>query len=98
MQDGVTNTGIGKLPHQKVHKTPWGKVKDIIQTRKDSLKKRQRHIKADTGSKSVSEAATSDHEEGPEQTRDSSDKEAEPPGVSKLMDCLTFHRILRSKE
>jgi hypothetical protein len=86
VQDGVTNTGIGKLQHQKVHKTPWGKVKDIIQTRKDSLKKRHRH-KADTGSKSTSEAAASDHEEetaGPEQTRDSSDKEAEPAGVSKL--------------
>jgi hypothetical protein len=66
-------------------------VKDIIQTRKDSLKKRHRHTKADTGGKNVSETATSDHEEepaGPEQTRDSSDKEAEPTGVSKLTDRL----------
>lgn len=93
MQDGISTAGIGKLPHQKIHKTPWGKVKDIIQTRKDSLKKRHRHTKADTGSKSFSEAAVSDHEEepiGPEQTRDSSDKEVEPTGVSKLTE---FHGL-----
>nr|CAD7267908.1 unnamed protein product [Timema shepardi] len=31
---------MGKM--NKTHKTPWGKVKDIIQTRKDSLKRKQR--------------------------------------------------------
>jgi hypothetical protein len=78
--------GVGKLPHQKAHKTAWGKVKDIIQTRKDSLKKRHGHGKLDTGSKSTSEAAPSDHEEetSTELTRDSSDKEAGSTGVRKL--------------
>lgn len=27
--------------HAKLHKTPWGKMKDIIQTRKESVKKKQ---------------------------------------------------------
>jgi hypothetical protein len=77
VQDGVSRSGIGKLPHQKAHKTPWGKVKDIIQTRKDSLKKRHSHGKT--------EAVPSDHEEetaGAEQTRESPAKETEPTGVS----------------
>jgi hypothetical protein len=94
VQDGVASSGTGKLPHQKTHKTPWGKVKDIIQTRKDSLKKRHRHAKAETGSKSTSEAAPSDHEEdvmGTEQTRESSDKEADTSGVSRRMDHLFFY-------
>ncbi|KAJ4434062.1 hypothetical protein ANN_16381 [Periplaneta americana] len=65
---------MGKHSHQKSHKTPWGKVKDIIQTRKDSLKKRQRHAKADSGSKGASEAGPSDHEEEPEAPRDSPDE------------------------
>jgi hypothetical protein len=88
VQDGVASTVAGKLPHQKAHKTPWGKVKDIIQTRKDSLKKRHRHGKLDTASKSTSEAAPSDHEEetSTELTRESSDKEAGPTGVRKLLD------------
>ncbi|PNF34572.1 hypothetical protein B7P43_G10638 [Cryptotermes secundus] len=86
-KDGVASTAIGKIPHQKAHKTPWGKVKDIIQTRKDSLKKRHRHGKLDTGSKSTSEAAPSDHEEetgSTEQARESSDKEAGPTGMNAL--------------
>jgi hypothetical protein len=69
-------------------------VKDIIQTRKDSLKKRHRHAKAETGSKSTSEAAPSDHEEdtiGLEQTRDSSDKEADTSAVSRCMGYLFFY-------
>jgi len=69
-------------------------VKDIIQTRKDSLKKRHRHAKAETGSKSTSEAAPSDHEEGTtgiEQTRESSDKEADNSVVSRCMDQLSFY-------
>jgi hypothetical protein len=93
VQDGVASTAIGKLPHQKAHKTPWGKVKDIIQTRKDSLKKRHRHGKLDTGSKSTSEAAPSDHEEesgGTELARDSSDKEAGPTGVRKFIDQICY--------
>lgn len=35
-----------KLQISKSHKTPWGKVKDIIQTRKDSLKKKQHRLSA----------------------------------------------------
>ena len=68
-------------------------MKDIIQTRKDSLKKRHRHAKAETGSKSTSEAAPSDHEEGTsiEQTRESSDKEADNSVVSRCMDHLFFN-------
>jgi hypothetical protein len=97
VQDGVASTAIGKLPHQKAHKTPWGKVKDIIQTRKDSLKKRQRQGKLDTGSKNTSEATPSDHEEEmaiPELSRDSADKEAGPTGVRTLRPHLfLFFRI-----
>jgi len=69
-------------------------VKDIIQTRKDSLKKRHRHAKAETGSKSTSEAAPSDHEEsttGTEQTRESSDKEVDTSVVSRCMDHFSFY-------
>ena len=69
-------------------------MKDIIQTRKDSLKKRHRHAKVETGSKSTSEAAPSDHEEataGTEQTRESSDKEADTFVVSRCMDRLSFY-------
>jgi hypothetical protein len=93
VQDGVASNAIGKLPHQKIHKTPWGKVKDIIQTRKDSLKKRHRHGKLDTASKSASEAAPSDHEEetaSSEPARDSSDKEAGPTGVRKLISFICY--------
>ncbi|KAJ8875835.1 hypothetical protein PR048_023736 [Dryococelus australis] len=40
--------GLGKLSQGgKAHKTPWGKVKDIIQTRKDSLKRRHHRSKDD---------------------------------------------------
>jgi hypothetical protein len=97
VQDGVASTAIGKIPHQKAHKTPWGKVKDIIQTRKDSLKKRHRHGKLDTGSKSTSEAAPSDHEEESgsiEPARDSSDKEAGPTGVRKLIGHIYFTEVM----
>ncbi|XP_066994482.2 serine-rich adhesin for platelets [Anabrus simplex] len=57
----------------KAHKTPWGKVKNIIQTRKDSLKKR--HRKGD-------HSTTSDHEEDtePPPLIDPSDGEATPEG------------------
>ena len=73
---------MGKHGHQKSHRTPWGKVKDIIQTRKDSLKKRHRH-KSD---KNANESAVSDHEDessiADPSVRDSPDKDAESSSVS----------------
>lgn len=33
-----------KLHLSKTHKTPWNKVKDIIQTRKESLRKKQNRL------------------------------------------------------
>ncbi|KAJ9576858.1 hypothetical protein L9F63_006557 [Diploptera punctata] len=76
-KDGSSGV-VGKHGHQKSHRTPWGKVKDIIQTRKDSLKKRHRHGKSD---KNTSESAASDHEDessiADPCARDSPDKDAE---------------------
>ena len=80
VQDG--NAGVVvKHGHQKSHRTPWGKVKDIIQTRKDSLKKRHRH----KSEKNTSESAVSDHEDessiAEPSARDSPEKDA-PSTVS----------------
>lgn len=47
---------------KKSHKTPWGKVKNIIQTRKDSLKKRQRKGETEAFT-NPSAGAGSDHED-----------------------------------
>lgn len=42
----ISQDELHKLHHSKHHKTPWGKVKDIIQIRKDSLRKKQYRLSA----------------------------------------------------
>nr|XP_018917062.1 PREDICTED: uncharacterized protein LOC109044041 [Bemisia tabaci] len=44
-----TNGGKIEAQQQKIHKTPWGKVKGIIQTRKGSLKKKKNSTTSEEG-------------------------------------------------
>jgi len=62
----------------KQHKTPWGKVIDIIQTRKDSLKKRPSGKKKEDG-----KTETMDHFHLPSQDSQYSDDLSSPEELPK---------------
>lgn len=45
------------------HKTPWGKMKDIIQTRKESLRKKQHRLSVRSDDYKIEWSAGSDQED-----------------------------------